>query len=306
MNQQDTGPLVSIGLPSYNRPDGLKRALEQAVKQTYRNLEIIVSDNCSPDEESIKNVLAPFMEKDKRIKYFRHDENRGAFFNFKYLLEKATGEYFMWIADDDERHEKCIEISLQLIGNAGGFFGAYNVKNRFHDIIIPNRVPTITENMPLHKRMFSFISFFPTVYIYGLYKRECLGFFLKEDLPFDYLDGYFTMYVLANYGLTVYPTEYAITTLGINEESYVPKPFQKSDKRMFLYSPVIKKCSPLIWNNKQLNLFHKIFLLLYFRLAMLKQYITFEHPYKWPAWILNYGVRLPSRYIYRLIKRIRK
>jgi hypothetical protein len=41
------------------------------------------------------------MATDSRIKYYRQDENKGAQFNFLFVLEKATGEYFMWAADDD-------------------------------------------------------------------------------------------------------------------------------------------------------------------------------------------------------------
>jgi len=40
-----TQPLVTVGVPTYNRPKGLKRALNSLVNQTYQNLEIIVSDN---------------------------------------------------------------------------------------------------------------------------------------------------------------------------------------------------------------------------------------------------------------------
>ncbi|MEL6166686.1 MAG: glycosyltransferase, partial [Cyanobacteria bacterium J06628_3] len=42
-------PLVSIIIPTYNRPEYLNLALASAVQQTYQNIEIIVSDNCSPE-----------------------------------------------------------------------------------------------------------------------------------------------------------------------------------------------------------------------------------------------------------------
>jgi len=46
---QSNSPLVSIGIPTYNRPNELKIAIESIVNQKYNNLEIIVSDNCSSD-----------------------------------------------------------------------------------------------------------------------------------------------------------------------------------------------------------------------------------------------------------------
>jgi len=93
-------PLVSVGIPTYNRPYGLQRTLNCITQQTYRNLEIIVSDNCSTDPE-IDVIVRNFISKDCRIQYFKQDFNKGPAFNFKFVLEKASGKYFMWAADDD-------------------------------------------------------------------------------------------------------------------------------------------------------------------------------------------------------------
>lgn len=95
-------PLVSIGIPTYCRPEELRRCLEGLIGQTYRNLEVIVSDNASPSDATAK-VVNEFMQRDRRIQYFRQDENRGALFNFQFVLDKAIGEFFMWAADDDYR-----------------------------------------------------------------------------------------------------------------------------------------------------------------------------------------------------------
>lgn len=50
-------PLVSIGIPTYNRSEGLKRPLNCVVNQTYKNLEIIISDNCSSNAVIQKVIL---------------------------------------------------------------------------------------------------------------------------------------------------------------------------------------------------------------------------------------------------------
>jgi len=92
-------PLVSIGVPSYNRPKTLRRTLDCLVNQTYSNIEIIVSDNCSTDDE-VSEVINSFI-KDARVKYFKQEVNKGFVFNFNFVLEKATGEFFMRLADDD-------------------------------------------------------------------------------------------------------------------------------------------------------------------------------------------------------------
>ena len=47
----DSFPLVSIGIPTYNRADGyLRECIESAINQTYPNIEIVISDNCSSDD----------------------------------------------------------------------------------------------------------------------------------------------------------------------------------------------------------------------------------------------------------------
>jgi glycosyltransferase involved in cell wall biosynthesis len=104
-------PLISIGIPTYNRPESLRRTLECITGQTYGNLEIIISDNGSPGDDTEK-VVREFMQTDPRIQYYRQTENRGATFNFQFVLEKATGEYFMWAADDDWRHREFVNSLL--------------------------------------------------------------------------------------------------------------------------------------------------------------------------------------------------
>ncbi len=105
-------PLVSVGIPTYDRPEGLRRALECITGQTYRNIEIIVSDNCSPGEAT-QDVIRDFMKKDPRIRHYRQDRNKGAFFNGLFVLEKAAGKYFMWAADDDRWDRRFIEKCLE-------------------------------------------------------------------------------------------------------------------------------------------------------------------------------------------------
>ena len=93
-------PMVSVGIPTYNRPEGLRRALECIIGQSYRNLEIIVSDNASAGDET-ENVVRGFIGNDPRVRYVRQRENIGVIPNFQFLLNSAKGKYFLWHADDD-------------------------------------------------------------------------------------------------------------------------------------------------------------------------------------------------------------
>ena len=95
----DKKPLVSIGIPTYNRAELLKRSIESALSQDYKNIEILISDNASTDKTQI--VCQHYVQKDVRIKYVQHSTNRGPGENFSYVLLNATGQFFMWLGDDD-------------------------------------------------------------------------------------------------------------------------------------------------------------------------------------------------------------
>jgi glycosyltransferase involved in cell wall biosynthesis len=97
---KNNSPLVSVGITTYNNPEGLRRTLMCITKQTYKNLEIIVSNDCSPNRET-ETIVREFIKKDARIRYFSQNVNKGALVNYRFVLMKATGKYFMWADDDD-------------------------------------------------------------------------------------------------------------------------------------------------------------------------------------------------------------
>jgi len=116
-------PLVSVGFAVYHRPELFRQALECIVQQTYRNLEIIVSDDCSPNQE-IQQVVQEFMEKDPRIQFFRQEKNVGQAQNMKFVLAKATGKYFMWACEDDKWDDNFVETGIKVL-LADNFYQAW-------------------------------------------------------------------------------------------------------------------------------------------------------------------------------------
>lgn len=92
-------PLVTIGIPTYNRASLVGRAIDSALAQDYPQLEIVVSNNASADgteEACLARVAA-----DSRLRYVQQDRNIGATRNFEEVLRLASGDYFMWLGDDD-------------------------------------------------------------------------------------------------------------------------------------------------------------------------------------------------------------
>jgi glycosyltransferase involved in cell wall biosynthesis len=92
-------PLVTVGLPVYNGGDHLALALDCLRGQSYRNLEIIVSDNGSTD--GTRAICETAAAQDTRVRYHRHDRNRGPYWNFAFVLREARGPLFMWAGHDD-------------------------------------------------------------------------------------------------------------------------------------------------------------------------------------------------------------
>ena len=95
----ETTPLVSVGLPTYNRASSLRRAVDSVLAQDYSNLELIISDNASSDQTA--SFCEEYATGDVRVRYVRQDVNRGAHNNFATVLDRAVGKYFMWLGDDD-------------------------------------------------------------------------------------------------------------------------------------------------------------------------------------------------------------
>lgn len=98
-----SGParLVTVGLPTYDRADLLPRALDCLARQDYPNFEVIVSDNASPGPDT-EAVVESYRSRIANLRYVRQERNIGALPNFFAVLGEARGEYFMWLADDDE------------------------------------------------------------------------------------------------------------------------------------------------------------------------------------------------------------
>lgn len=98
-------------MPVYNGESFIRDALDSLLNQTYTNFQIVISDNGSTDQT--EQICSEYVQRDSRIRYVRQPENKGAYHNFRFLLEDATEEYFMWAAADDrwlpQFLEKCLE-----------------------------------------------------------------------------------------------------------------------------------------------------------------------------------------------------
>jgi glycosyltransferase involved in cell wall biosynthesis len=96
---QTAKPQITVIIPTYKRPQLLKRAVRSVLNQTYPNFQICIYDNASEDEtESIIRELA---QEDERVIYHCHAKNIGAFANFNYGLRHVDTPFFSFLSDDD-------------------------------------------------------------------------------------------------------------------------------------------------------------------------------------------------------------
>ena len=79
--------LVSIITPTYNCAKFIEETIRSVQAQTYQNWEMIISDDCSTD--NTRDVVAPYLERDKRIRYICNEKNSGAAITRNNALREA-------------------------------------------------------------------------------------------------------------------------------------------------------------------------------------------------------------------------
>jgi glycosyltransferase involved in cell wall biosynthesis len=218
-------PLVSVGIPTYDRPKGLSRTLSCITGQTYRNLEIVLSDNASPGDE-IEKIVRACKANDPRILYFRQSQNIGPSLNFKFVLEHSTGKYFMWAADDDEWDPRFVEVCVSLLeqGAVSAMTG-FDTLNRVSGIRLPNKLPTLHPSLTCGRNFYRFLRRPTPSLFYGVHRRRALRFFLDENQWFDYYDCYLVLKLITQGYIAIWPE--VLYTAGIDAPTYQIKPANK-------------------------------------------------------------------------------
>jgi glycosyltransferase involved in cell wall biosynthesis len=94
-----SSPLLSIGLFVYNGESFLQETLDSILTQTFRDFELIISDNASTDATQF--ICERYSAADSRIHFFKNENNMGAGWNIRRVFDLASGKYFKWAACDD-------------------------------------------------------------------------------------------------------------------------------------------------------------------------------------------------------------
>ncbi len=108
-----TQNLVSVIISSYNHEKFLNDCIESVINQSYKNLEIIIFDDNSPDKSF--EILESFAKKDSRIKLFKSPYNRGMVDNMNSAIKIASGKYIAHINTDDNWHLEKIQKQIDFL-----------------------------------------------------------------------------------------------------------------------------------------------------------------------------------------------
>ncbi|WP_429102273.1 glycosyltransferase [Aeromonas veronii] len=119
-------PLISVYIPTCNRRDLLERAVNSVLSQTYPNVEIIISDDCSEDDT--QSFCESLVNLHNNIVYIRNDVRSGACISRNKAIKIAKGEYITGLDDDDyfsssirlelfwERWQKIVNSKIKFAG----------------------------------------------------------------------------------------------------------------------------------------------------------------------------------------------
>lgn len=167
-------PLVTVGVPVFNGESSILSALNSIMGQSYKNLEIIVSDNCSTDSTVV--ILENFAKDNPKVRVIRHKENIGLTNNFNFLASQANGKYFMWAAHDDTRDPtfvaKCVS-KLEESDSYGLCAPRAKVKSGNNDHYAwQSKLPKDLRSTNEIKRFKCTVREFPAVAMYGVYRTS--------------------------------------------------------------------------------------------------------------------------------------
>ena len=195
-------PLVTISIPIFKCEKFIIRCLESVKNQTYKNLEIVLVNDCTPDESML--LVKNFMDAnpDLTIKIIEHQENSGLSVVRNNGIKASTGKYLFFLDSDDEITTDCIELLVKKAEKTDAqiIIAQNRWINTFDNTTKDFGFPTITEKKYYdnHLEIFSVYSKggFPSSSWNKLFKRDFIvdnqiyfvpGLFAQDELWFFHL-----------------------------------------------------------------------------------------------------------------------
>lgn len=183
-------PIVTIGLPVYNGEATVVRAIESVLRQTYRQFELIISDNCSTDQTLARCL--EFAARDQRVIVLRQPKNRGAIANFNAVFAAARGRYFKAISSLDLIEPTFLEAGVHVLEQSPETVLFYShvdlIDEAGHRVGTSSDVFALDESDPverfirLHATLRGNNAFYGLIRTSALRRTRYLGLFLSSDV----------------------------------------------------------------------------------------------------------------------------
>lgn len=136
-------PMVSVIIPTYNRPDRLRTAIESVLRQEYQSFQIIVvNDGTEPVEAVVSE-----MNRDGRITLVTHDRSRGLAASRNTGLRQATGKYVCYLDDDDRFLPDHLGTLVKRL-EVGDCKVAYTDAWRVHERVVNGQITEVQRDRP--------------------------------------------------------------------------------------------------------------------------------------------------------------
>lgn len=113
--------MISIAMTTYNGEKYLSEQINSILRQTIKEFELIICDDCSKD--NTRQILKEYSKNDNRIKIFFNEQNLGYVKNFEKAVSLCSGDYIALADQDDVWTERHLEILLKNLNNATGVVG---------------------------------------------------------------------------------------------------------------------------------------------------------------------------------------
>lgn len=204
---------IDVLLATYNGEKYVEQQIESILNQTYKNIRLLISDDCSND--NTVNILKEYEKKDSRIKLYIQSQNLGVVKNIEFLLKNVENELYMLSDQDDVWLPEKIEMSIKTLreSNADLVFGDLEVV----DENLKTIYPSFGDFMLLNRKISKYIGSYKVNYLYNcvtgctiLSKKEFIEKILPLPKKSKYLlhDHWIGLIVAINGKLVYMPEKY--------------------------------------------------------------------------------------------------
>ncbi len=230
-----TLPRVTVAIPLFNGMPLIEQALASITKQTYTNIRIVISDNCSTDgtyEYCLRKA-----EEDPRIVVHRHETNIGVWPNFEFLTKFSDTEFFMYFAHDDEWDHTFIARAVEIFDrdpDIGCVFSHLRSWNHATKSLSEVRRPIPSGGTTPFRRLCEQLISPTSSLFYGLARSRCLIPAIRQATKrFDYSDLFIIQCLSMSGNISIIPID--LYRAGIKTKTRVARAIKKNNIYIYPY-----------------------------------------------------------------------